>query len=198
MAAVPLRERCVWGAVCAEAVTRLYSEHFQRVFDTNTAFTLVWSAIGSGEADREAVKRYLRQCARRGKSDEAYAYGLPNGMLAALVAETLDAAGAAAVECVGYGARLYPNVSFFRHGIDDRVAGFNPKHIEALIEEYHRFSRSVCDSVTRHGGGHRREEYQMRFALDPGVVTLPSDLFTSEAPPTVWSAARVPEHEIIR
>jgi hypothetical protein len=198
IAKVAPRDRCAWGAVCAEALTRLYSPYFQKRFDVETAFSLVWHYITTDSIDVAGAKRYLRKCARIGASDEAYAYGLPNGMLASLVGELLYPTGASVVECVGFCARLYPQILFFKHGIDDRMANINEKHIRALMAEYDRFTRSVLDLVTRRQGSHQRDEYAARFALDASAFTLPKKLFVARPSPTGRTTASVPEYEVIR
>lgn len=197
---VSLAARCAWGAVCAEAVTRLYSSHFQRVFDPETAYSLIWELISTGTIDSQAVKRYIRRCTRLGKTDEAYDYGLPNGMLAALVAETQypEYPGASVVECVGFCARMYPQILFFRHGIDDRMANIRHKHINSLLAEYHRFSRSVYEFVIRYRRQLRRDECMSRFVLDRNSFKLPRDLYNSKPPLTGRTEPLVPVHEVMR
>jgi hypothetical protein len=196
IAGVPAQDRCAWGAVCAEALTRLYSPYLQRKFDTDTAFTIVWGYITNAKFDLAAAKRYIRKCSRLSNSGEAYDYGLPNGMLASLVAELLYPTGASVVECVGFCARQYPQILFFRHGIDDRM--IKSKHVYALMAEYNRFSRTVYNFVTHNAGPHRRDDYSARFVLDPNKFTLPRDLYASKPSPKGRQQPAVPEHEVIR
>jgi hypothetical protein len=87
IASFELRDRCAWAAICAETLTKLYSSHFQQTFKPEAAFAMIWTFIATGAIDSKAADQLLRKYARMGKTQEAYQYGLPNAMLAALVAE---------------------------------------------------------------------------------------------------------------
>jgi hypothetical protein len=192
----PVR-RCAWGAICAEALTRLYSRHFEDVFDTEGAYSLVWRYISTGTADSPGVKRYMRQCSRKRNSDEAYRYSLPNGMLASLVAETIYPHGDSVIECIGFCARMYSNILFFRHNIDDRVAGFDSRHVYALIAGYNRFSRSVYDFLKHSEDNIRRDLLTAMFVLDATAFKPPQDLYLKTAQDSGAQRGHVPPEEVV-
>ncbi|MFT3879176.1 MAG: hypothetical protein QM703_05880 [Gemmatales bacterium] len=189
-------QRCVWGAICAEALTRLYSDYFQKLFETDTAYSLVWSYVSSGTVDLKETKRYLRKCSRLSKSSEAYEYGLPNSMLGGLVGELLSLTGDSVIDCIGQCGRLYPQILFFNKGIDDRIIGLNPRHIDNLTSQYHAFTRSVLRAVVRNKTNHSRENYLSRLRLDASAFKLPRGLYLQKPSTTGRPNHAVPVHEL--